>query len=1081
MNMKPVTTLFDEAAARHSSAAAIEFNGRPYRYQELTHHIDLVASTLRPLIGAEPAIVGVYLPPGFNQVVAMMAVFKSAAIYLPLDESIPRKRWKQIGEQTRPKVLLIHPRYRANVESIMNELGAEVMDIIELADDFTISCQRLENGVIRNVVQEAGTNPVDFLWKDGAYIFYTSGSTGEGKAILGRHQSLSHFIQWEIREFKVEKGTRISQIPSATFDASLKDILTAICSGATVCIPAIETKKNFAQLAKWVIDSKLTMLQTVPSIFRMLMKEWTEGNVSAEELQTIESVLLAGEVLYPKDVEAWQNLAGNGSELVNLYGTTESTILKTFYRINEDHQFHSSQKLVPVGKAIGEVTILVINNRNELCKAGEVGEIYFKTAYLTKGYINPTYTEKVFVQNPLTGEKDIVYKTGDLGQIDSYGNLEVLGRIDDQIKMNGVRVEPGEIVAAVTTVPGIKQAVVVPRKNADEEVELACYFTGTSYTAQQMIVLLSEHLHRNVMPSYFIWLKEFPLNSNGKVDKRKLPPIQNKKVTGSGVENASIISPELGGIWSEVLGITEIDPNESFFHLGGSSLKALQLISKVYKRFGITLQVPDIFEGASLHGISKIILHRSSAHPLQIPLVQSANHYSMSNAQRGIWLAHKVGSPLDYNMIRVFETEGDLDVEALRLAFSKLGNRHEILRTTFIESSDGPRQVINSAEFLRPLSVIHMEEDKYEHEFSSFLQSRIETAFDLEKDNLIELWVLTRSAAKCTLVLKTHHIISDAWSVGVLTSELMQLYFSTRYNREATLPALRIQYKDYAHWINEQHTAEKLEPQRKFWLAEFSDGVPRLNLPVDFPRPKIKTSKGDFVTVKLDGSLFSKLKAIASEQNCTLFAVLLSTVYAYLHRLGGDEDIVVGTPEFGRDNEELANQIGMYVNNLAIRMRVGGDPAFLTLLARVRTKVIEVLKHKMYPFQYLIEEGTIPQDLGRFPLFDVAIVVQNDHLQNIKAPDQLRITPVNIDTGYVITDLKFVFNESREQLYLSIDYNTALFRTETIHTLCDTYVRLLEQVVKDPQLKLSEIYLTEEGTDTPYAKTVTTNFNFENV
>ncbi|MDN5217546.1 condensation domain-containing protein, partial [Fulvivirgaceae bacterium BMA12] len=846
-----VSDVFEHCASAYGQAIAVREEHHQISYAELNNKSNRLGYLLRSLGVSQGDVVGVMVPAGIRSILGLLSILKTGGVYMPMSMSHSQRRLQQMFLESELRVLFIESGQLAAVEVLLKDLQIKVPYLLvfpnhledlqsvnsseELGGDGVVMAQHLrvlgysdegyEELSYRMEDYSADNHDLDLLPDSASYVFYTSGSTGSGKAILGIHRSLSQYVHWHIGQWDVGPGSRISQLAPLTFDASLKDILVGLCSGGTVCVPGEGTRMHPSQLLDWLDTQRVTILQCVPSLFRLLTKCLSQtGAETADVLPYLRHVLLAGERLYGKDVARWQSLAGRDIELVNLYGLTETTILKTCYRLDSEHVWQPGE-LIPVGYPISGTLVGVING-DHICQVGELGEIYLKSGYMSKGYWHDAaMTANLFVQNPLVEDReDIVCRTGDLGRYREDGSLEVLGRKDDQVKLHGVRVELSEVSSALLGLPGVDQVELVVDQDEDYQQELICYYTGQERVSDWFRTELSIGLNAEYLPSYYVWLDEFPLNVNGKVDRKLLPkPIA--------LEDTDYEPPRddlelrLSEIWQVVLGDRRIGRKASFFTLGGSSLKAMQLVSHIYKEFEVLLKIGDLFSRPTLAGQAALIRAQRREVYEEIEPVAMQEDYALSHGQRRLWVLDQLDSQqLAHNIPLAYRLEGSLSVASLRSSFSSLVARHESLRTVFVDVEGEPRQKILSVEESGfELDYEDLRDDPQAVERAKQISEQmVGTAFDLSTGPLLRVKLLQIEETSYVFAMSMHHIVSDEWSMQVLFKEILLLYNAYVSGESNPLRPLSIHYKDYAHWQMGQLSGERLRSDQSYWMDQLS-------------------------------------------------------------------------------------------------------------------------------------------------------------------------------------------------------------------------------------------------------------------
>jgi mycobactin peptide synthetase MbtE len=1042
MSKKLIHTLFEQQACNNPQRVAVQETHRSISYGELDAKANRLAHLLRQMGIGRDSIVGVMIPGGSGLVLAMLAAFKSGGVYLPIDPAFSPKRLLQIFSLSRPDVLIVSEAQQVQVLKMLNELQIAPPALIALDEDFYFS-----GNINAATAAPEWINDPD----DGNYLFYTSGSTGEAKSFMGRHQSLSHFIHWEIKEFNITESCRVSQLSQFTFDASLRDIFLPLSCGGTLCIPDADIKSNIVKLIGWIEEMQLSLIHCVPSLFRLISKELQQQQ-KKNAFPELRYVLMAGEPLYAKDIQLWRETVGEHVEIVNLYGTSETTLAKTFHRIGAIDG-NPSQAL-HVGKPIDNAAVLILNDGIP-CAAGEVGEIYIRTPFMTKGYYkNDALNAEAFIQNPLVEYRDLMHKTGDLGRFTPEGNIDVLGRTDDQVKVNGIRVTLGEIKQAVLDVAGVREAEIIVRQNDGQENELLCYYTGNTNT-DDLQAQLRLSLNANVLPAFFIKMEQFPLTINGKVDKKALPQPLLPVVNAGDEAPAGEVEQDIAGMWSELLGADGIGRNTSFFKIGGTSLKAIQLISRVYKKYQVLIKVNDIFANATIAQLAAFIGGKQQKSDDIVPVKEQAG-YDVTHAQKRLWMIDQLqGEKAAYNIPGAFLLKGALNIPALEQAFQSLIERHEALRSTFMDVNGTPKfKINNTADLGFKIDYVDLSADPFARQTAAIMAREIfNTPFDLERGPLMNAALLQTAAYEYVFVLTMHHIISDGWSIQVMVKELLALYNSFAQAKPNPLPALKLQYKDYAAWLNKRLSGGDWEKLRQYWLGRFEEDVPVLELPVDYPRPAVKTTNGAVLEFDIPASLTEDIKALVRSQEASMYMFVLAGVKLLLFHYSGQEDIVVGSPIAGRVHKDLDEQVGLYVNLLAIRTRLDLSASLQQLLKQIKTNLLSAYEHQLFPFDQLVKELNLEHDNTRSPLTDVW--VQHSDTPWVQVNDeQLAATP--FDAGHYSSkvDLTFKFTESNGKIAVILEYNTDLFKESSIRGIKQDLLQLMELAVQQADAPL---------------------------
>lgn len=1031
MNKKIIHTVFENIVEKNPNNIAIVFKNSKITYKELNTQANIVAHNLN----YSSKYIGIFLPNSIDYVKSILGVLKSNNIFVPIDILAPNSRILNIINKTELKVIITNKENSQNLKNILNSLGLDI-DIIIL--------ENIKSDNINNLPLKSNEN-------DEAYVVFTSGSTGEPKAIIGMQKSLSHFIHWEIKEFGIDKTFKISQLAGVTFDVSLRDIFTVLITGATLYIP--EDRTNIEYLAKWIEDEKLTLIHIVPSLFRLLVKEF---EFNSYELSSLKNILLAGEALYGNDILNFNKLYPN-IELVNLYGPSETTLAKIFNRINLKDVTNPNM-IIPLGKPISNTAILIIKN-SKLVKVKQIGEIYIKTPFRSKGYLGEDkLTDEVFIQNPLSDKKDIIYKTGDMGRYQEDGTIEFVGRVDNQVKINGIRVELEEIEIAIKSYEKIENATIVTQISNNKEISILCYYIQKEdFKESDIKEYLIEEIPSYMIPNFFIKLEHFPLNFHGKIDKKSLPkPEDLIYMNRDFIEAKSDIEKDIIEIFSDILQIKKISTDISFSQLGGNSLNSISATSKISHKFGVEINIKDFFENQTVIELSKLIeknltnKSNSSKNNIKIKSIPESDNYEISNSQRRLWVLDKLQTNLNaYNIIGILEFNNLINVDILQKSIEIVVSHHEILRTNFIEINGTPRQIISKN--INKNIFQNIQTDN----ITKYIQLEAKNIFNLEKDNLFYVKLINKKI----LLINIHHIISDGWSINLILKELAELYSKLDNNKKIELEPLKIQYKDYSYWQNRLLEDKSFnEKHKEYWHTVLKNPT-TLDFPLDNPRGVTQTFNGEFLLFTIDKRLTNKIKNLID--NSTLFITLLTITNILLSKYSNQDDIIVGTPVANRENDILINQIGFYVNSIVLRTKLKQNSSFVDNLNIVKNMVLNSFSHQQYPFDKLVDELNLDRDLSQNPLFNIMIILQNNKIDNMQFSN-LNSSSKLIDTKTSKLDITFNYTEVGDDIELMIEYNTDLFKRNTIKRLFKNLETLIDSIELDKTLNKLDFISNDE-------------------
>jgi amino acid adenylation domain-containing protein len=1061
--------LFEKQVEKNPGKIAIREEEKEISYLSLNEQANDIARLLYAIGAGKDTVIAYLGNSGINLVSSLLGIFKAGGIYLPVDASFPASRICSMLDETNCTIGIISKNDGLSFTNGTQAWKASLQYLLVLDGN-----GQLEDAFLKQVNGEwvhvelpftnvRGNPNYEITEEFSNYIFYTSGSTGTGKPFLGWHKGLSHFIDWETREFNLDESIRVSQLTRITFDASLRDIFLPLTNGGTLYIPSENTKSNVVRIQEWLEENSISIMHIVPSVFRLLNKELKQtGNKNGRRFPALKHILMAGEPLYAKDINSWRENVGEQVELVNLYGTSETTMAKTFHRIKEVSS--DPGQMIHAGKPIDGAFIAIINN-GQLCSIGEIGEIYIKTPYRTKGYYkNETLTNKFFVQNPLQDkETDIVHKTGDMGRYLADRSIEVLGRSDDQVKVNGIRLQLSDVEQCMLSCDGVEEAVVLVHKNRDQDNELVGYYTGEKVNKEILREYLVAQIGQTIVPGYLVQLDEFPLSTNGKVNKKELPRPDELIISNEDYEPVwPGVETDIERIWKELLGLERIGRKLSFFEIGGNSLKAIQLISKIYKKYHVLVKINEIFTYSSIEQLTAHIQQSLEPVAAEIPSLPEKQGYELSHGQKRFWAINQAETnKSSYNVPAAFEITGTLDIQILSQAIGRLVERHEILRTRFTTIDGEPVQQIIPFKEGRFVEYVDLRNNAGKENIVKDWISKVSyTEFDLEKGNLIRVVVLQTGNENYTYLFTMHHIICDGWSIEVLNKEMLILYNAILKNEEARLPALRIQYKEFAAWQNREKQTPAFENHRQYWLQHLGGPLPRINLPLDYPRPAEKKYDGKTISFFIGKEEKNKLQETAKQNDASLFMVSLALLNTLLYNHTKQEDFLIGSPVAGREHPDLENQVGLYINTVLLRNQVKPDQGFDKLLQRVKENSVKALTHQSYPFDLLVDELEFEQTRGRNLLFDVGFTYFNEDIfqsGSEKAGQQFTVKELDHQFHDVKADIWFKIVEAADRLIVTITYSTLLFRPSFIDQLTEDFRLLVSLVTADTTVSMETI------------------------
>jgi amino acid adenylation domain-containing protein/non-ribosomal peptide synthase protein (TIGR01720 family) len=1015
---KCIHQLFEEQVEKTPDAIAIIFEEKKLTYHQLNQKANQLAHYLKSL-GVKPdELIGICLERSIEMIVGLLAILKAGCAYVPLDPTYPTERLNYIIQDTQIKILLTQQNLIQSDQQVQ---------IVFLDKDWQIISSYSD----RNPNSDLNSNNL-------AYIIYTSGSTGKPKGVMIEHCSLVSFTQWAIKHYQLTSKDKILQFATISFDAAAEEIFPCLTSGGTLILRTDDMMADLSKFIQKCQELELTVLDLPTAYWHQLSAESEKLNLKLPS--SIRLVIIGGE----KVIQSQNNLT-NTAQLINGYGPTETTIVATTYSIE------SNLTEIPIGRPIDNVQTYIVDRYLQLVPIGVPGELLIGGIQLARGYFNsPDLTAEKFIPNPFINSKgERLYKTGDKARYLPDGNIEYLGRLDAQVKIRGFRIELGEIEAILNQHPEIKAAIVLTHHQ-----QLVAYIvTQQELTVSHLRRFLAERLPEYMIPAYFIFLESLPLTVNGKVDRRNLPiPVPSRTNDITYIVPRSPVEEIIAGIWANVLGIEQVGIEDNFFELGGHSLLATQVISRLRDALNLEIPLKDLFKSPTVTGLAQKIEETRQKEQISPILPTSRNQpLPLSFAQTRLWfLAQLEPNNPFYNIAIPIRIQGRLKVDVLEQSFNEILQRHEILRTIF-ETIDGqPVQVI-VPEVRLNLAISECREPVKESALKEFQQP-----FNLNSSLLLRAKVLRLSETEHIFLLTIHHIIADGWSLGILVKELAALY------QGKALDPLPIQYADFAYWQREYLQGEKLETLMSYWRSQLQDAPSLLELPINHPRPAIQSFRGARYKFKLSLALTDALKLLSRRSGSTLFMTLLAAFYTLLHRYTGSSDIVIGSPIANRNRSELEALIGFFVNTLALRVDLSGNPTFEELLQRVRQVTLDAYTYQDLPFERILDELSIERSLSYSPLFQVMFVLQNTPMEKIEVSG-LTWTPIELDNNTAKFDLTLTIEETEQGIDGVFEYNTDLFEAATIHRMAGCFRTLLAAVVEMPEKSVSELPLLSKA------------------
>ncbi|MEM7346461.1 MAG: amino acid adenylation domain-containing protein, partial [Chloroflexota bacterium] len=973
--------------------------------------------------------------------------------------------------------------------------------------------------------QQPDTNPdISVRPENLAYIIYTSGSTGQPKGVMNSHKAINNRLWWLQNTYPLTTDDIILQKTVFSFDASIWEIFLPLMVGSHLVLAEPDGQNDSDYLIDTIIDSQITILQGVPSFYRLLV-----ANPRFKDCRSLKRLFTAGEALPMTLVDQLRDTLE--ADLINTYGPTEASIDVSYWPCHIDGEQNLEHvdkhlQIAPIGKPVANIQLYILDRQLQPVPVGVSGELHIGGIGLARGYWQrPSLTAEKFIPNPFVSmsneqEKenggqlaissdpvsnehfvnrqskivngDRLYKTGDLARYLPDGTIEFLGRIDHQVKIRGYRMGLGEIEAALVKQPIVQEAVVIVRDDQSNTPQLVAYVVCKTsneeeeQTAKELSFstelqqLLKAQLPDYMIPRMYIQLERMPLTANGKVNRQALPAPSLKKPQAGYSPPQTPTERLVASIWEQVLSRQKIGVTDNFFELGGHSLLATQVIARLRSAFNLEVAIRALFEQPTVATLSHHIEALQLAdQTLNKPPLLPANREAdlpLSFAQQRLWFLEQLDGPnAAYNMPLALQLTGQLNHSALIEALQLIIDRHEVLRTRFIRVDGEPRQIIASALAVQLpiIDISSLSAIQQTKKVEQLAINETQTPFNLRTGPLIRGLLIQKSPEDSEtpvhiLLTTVHHIVADGWSMGILLEEFSQVYQALVLQQSPALPALPFQYTDYATWQRQWLQEEVLAQQLAYWETQLEAVPTLLNLPTDYPRPKTQSFRGQYKQITIASEVTDRLRRLSQAADVTLFMTIYAALATLLARHSGQQDIVIGTPIANRQNKDTESLIGFFINTLALRLDLSKDPSFEQLLKQARRVTLDGYTWQDIPFERLVEALPIERTLSHTPLFQVMLIWQNTPSTQSDIPG-LTVTPLALNNTLEYTapmakfDLSLYLGPSETGLEGTLVYNADLFAPSTIERLLQHFEILLQGIITDPTQRLSQLPLLTQG------------------
>lgn len=1060
---------FEKQVKKTPMTIACTWREHQVSYGELNARANRWAHCLKEQGIGPNHLVGVFCERSIEMLTAILAVFKAGGAYIPLDPANPDSRLKTVIADSRIKVIFTRTSEVRRTLKLVKDLPVQtsVFCLEPTHPEYEIPDASI-------LPQYPADNlPSVSLPGSAAYVIFTSGSTGHPKGVVVEHIGMLNHLWTKIELLHLSRTSKVAQNASHCFDISVWQFLAALMTGGQTIIFDNQVAMDPILLLKSLRNYRVTILEMVPAVIEMMLQQYIETS-AASDLKDIRYMLSTGEAFPTALCQKWQEKYLHIT-VVNAYGPTECSddthhcIVSTRSTTITNHAGpqENNYNEVPLGKIIPNFNCYILDEYMRQVPCGCAGEIFLTGVGVAKGYLNdPERTADAFVGNPFdNGPGKRMYRTGDLGYIDVEGQLVFLGRIDHQVKIRGHRIELGEIENQLRKHHRVKQCTAVTRDSETHKQIIAYVVLKEKISPLELRKYLQEQLPDYMLPQHIIELEALPLNRSGKIDRQALPDPDH--LTQSTTQMELPVTPmekTLAQIWEDILEVSPLGMNHNFFQLGGHSLSIIQVKSRINQQLGVNIPIIELFGKQTLRQqvqlLEELAAQANAPGEQQIPRLPEASYYPMSHAQQRLFFVYQIEPEnTAYNLSTTIESRQPLHLESLNKALQEITDRQATLRTTFGLKDNKPVQYVarQYEVCFKFEDISHIQSTRRGQMLEKRLQREVNFKFDLTKGPLFYTIVFKIEEQHHLLFFHMHHIISDLRSWEIFFKELFAIYESYINGTEVSLPKLDIQYTDYSSWQNKKIENGDFQVHADYWQKQLSGELPVLELPLDFPRPGLQVFRGGTVSGNIPEPCVKKLHQLFQQKNVTSFIGLIAAFFAFLSGITGQQDIIVGTPEVGRDRIEIENLIGFFVNTLPMRVNLEEAPTFLQLLNRVKEVCLQAYEHAEYPFDLIISQLNLERDLSRHPLFTVMFQVNEERGGNAlgNAAAGFSLYGYNIAEITINFDLHVIFTETDQNLQCNFSYCKDLFKEETIQRWMEHFIVFLEAAAISPETKIS--------------------------
>lgn len=1050
---KCVHHLFEEQVIKSPDAIAVVYEEEQATYSELNAMANRLAHYLVKQGAAEDTIVAICMERGIDMIAVLLAISKTGATYLPLDPIYPKARQELILEDAKPSLFITQT-------SVLDKIPQSEAEIILIDEKEKYADEPSGNLAFGNAYKPL-------------YVLFTSGSTGKPKGVAVLQRSTINVVNAFSKLLRVTPKDIVFTVTTIAFDLAELDIYLALLNGGKVVLGTREAAMSMELLMEKIESSHATIFQATPVTHRMLVQAGWKGKKDLK-------IISGGDAM---SKELGKELLQRTQEVWNSYGPTETTIYNTTKMVVPADT--EGEGIVTIGRPFDNNTMYILDSEMNPVPIGTAGELYIGGDGLSPGYLNhPEMTAAKFVRNPFSEKPgDLIYKSGDLIKYLPDGNMAFITRIDNQVKIRGFRIELGEIESALASYPGIKEAVVIARENNSGEKILVAFYTTeaeNSIKSAQIRAFLQSKLPEYMIPSVVSKLDKIPLTANNKFDRKTLSATALPEIE----EDGNFVAPStpdeirLALIWKEILKIDKVGIHTGFFELGGHSLTAAQLIARIKKEFGVTIPFRAVFERITISGLLEQMKHPEAKVKEGENFITHTDHgrdvFPLSSSQSRIWFLEKFDpGMIAYNLPMDFSISGKLDIAVLEKSLRFLVGRHASFRTVFPMVNGEPLQkILPEVPVNLQTITLENENEKLPSLIKSYSLENAKHKFNLETGPLFRFQLLVTGESEFIFLINIHHIISDAISQGIFLEELNNVYHSYILEEPINLPTIPVSYADFTLWQNQWLAGEACRKEIDFWKEELSGAPDLLQLPLDYRRPKTMTYTGREAHLPIDPGLKVKLTELSRKKGTGLSITLLSAFAGLVYRYTSQEDFVLGFPVANRTLPELEALTGVFINTLPIRFNFPAGVTFSEVMQHTLNKFLSAYENQEVPVEKLVDEMKVTRSMNISPVFQVLFNYLTGFPDSFQLPGALmqQRRGERISSQF---DLTLTVNDVDEGLDCAFEYNTDLFREDTINRLMGHYLTLLNAVVENEERTINSIPILTP----PEQKTILDDWN----